>query len=199
VSLRPPTPDPAAAAAAAARFAATADAPVAYAVHDLPVGRVVLAATRRGLARVAYEDHGGGLDAVLDDLAARLGPVLLEQPARLDEVRRQLDAFFAGDREAFDLELDLALATPFGRRVLAAARAIPRGRTATYGEVARRAGSPGAVRAAGTALGRNPVPIVVPCHRVLPASGGLGRYTGGEHRKAALLAVEGVAPEGPTG
>jgi methylated-DNA-[protein]-cysteine S-methyltransferase len=191
--LTPPAPDRAAAAAAAARFAATAPADVTYAVLDSPVGTLVAAATPRGLARLAYEDEDGGVDRVLDAIAARLSPRVLEAPARLDAVRRELDEYFAGRRRAFELPIDWSLAGPFGRRVLQATAAIPFGATSTYAEVAAHAGSPKGSRAAGNALGANPVPIVVPCHRVLRSGGGLGGYTGGLHRKEALLRIEGVA------
>jgi methylated-DNA-[protein]-cysteine S-methyltransferase len=180
------------AAAAAARFAAAARADVAVAVEDSPVGRLVLARTGRGLVRVAYEDLAGGLDPVLEELAARVSPRVLEQPARLDDVRRELDAFFAGTLVRFTVPVDLRLAGGFGLEVLRATRRIPPGQTRSYGEVAALAGSPRAHRAAGTALGRNPIPIVVPCHRVLPSTGALGSYTGGSQRKRALLALEGV-------
>jgi methylated-DNA-[protein]-cysteine S-methyltransferase len=191
-SLTPPAPDPGAAAAAAARFAATAPADVTYAVLDSPVGTLVAAATSRGLARLAYEDEDGSVDGVLDAIAARLSPRVLESPARLDDVRRELDEYFAGRRRAFDLPIDWTLAGPFGRRVLRATARIPFGATSTYAEVAARAGSPKGSRAAGNALGANPVPIVVPCHRVLRSGGGLGGYTGGLDRKLALLRIEGV-------
>jgi methylated-DNA-[protein]-cysteine S-methyltransferase len=152
----------------------------------------VLAATPRGLVRLAYEDFNGGLDAVLEHLALRVSPRILEAPARLDDVRRQLDDFFAGRRRGFDLTLDLALARGFTRRVLEATAAIGFGDVGTYGSVAAGAGSPKATRAAGNALGANPIPIVVPCHRVLRAGGGLGGYTGGVDKKVRLLALEGV-------
>lgn len=190
--LAPPPFDPDGAAGAAERFAARAEPDVAYAVHDTPVGRVVLARTRRGLVRVAYEDFNGGEDAVAEDLATRLSPRVLRAPARLDDVRRQLDEFFAGDRRGFELPLDWSLAHGFGRKVLQATARIPFGETGTYASVAARAGSPKAVRAAGSALGRNPMPIVVPCHRVLRSGGALGQYTGGVERKIALLTVEGA-------
>jgi methylated-DNA-[protein]-cysteine S-methyltransferase len=192
--LTPPPLDSDAATAAAARFAATAGADVSYAVIDSPVGRLVAAGTPRGLARLAYVDDSGGLDAVLDALAARLSPRILEAPARLDPVARELDEYFAGRRTAFDLPVDWALVAPFGRRVLRATAAIPFGATASYAEVAASAGSPRGSRAAGNALGANPVPIVVPCHRVLRSGGALGGYTGGLHRKEALLRIEGVLP-----
>ena len=190
--LAPPAFDPADAAAAAARFAAAAPADVSYALVDSPVGALVAAATPRGLAALAYEDHHGGVDAVLDALAQRLSPRILEAPAKLDPVRRELDEYFAGSRTAFDLPLDWALAGDFARRILQATAAIPFGQVRTYGEVAARAGNPKAARAAGRALGSNPIPIVVPCHRVVGAGGRLVGYTGGLHRKEALLRVEGV-------
>ena len=190
--LAPPAFDPADAAAAAARFAAAAPADVSYALVDSPVGALVAAATPRGLATLSYEDHHGGVDAVLDALAKRLSPRILEAPAKLDPVRRELDEYFAGSRTAFDLPLDWALAGDFARRILQATAAIPFGQVRTYGEVAARAGNPKAARAAGRALGSNPIPIVVPCHRVVGAGGRLVGYTGGLHRKEALLRVEGV-------
>jgi methylated-DNA-[protein]-cysteine S-methyltransferase len=190
--LTRPAPDPAAVVDAAARFAATAPADVTYAVLDSPVGKLVAAATPRGLARLAYADDDGGPDEVLDAIAARLSPRVLEAPARLEDVRRQLDEYFTGGRQAFDLPIDWRLAGPFGRRVLQATAAIPFGATSTYAQVAARAGSPRGSRAAGNALGANPVPIVVPCHRVLRTGGGLGGYTGGLRRKEALLRIEGV-------
>jgi len=191
--LAPPVFDPADAAAAAARFAATAPADVTYALVDSPVGPLVAATTPRGLACLSYSDHEGGVDAVLDRLAAKLSPRILEAPARLDEVRRELDEYFEHRRTRFDLPVDLSLASPFGRRVLEATAAIPFGEVSTYARVAAQAGSPKATRAAGNALGANPIPIVVPCHRVLHTGGkGVGRYTGGVHRKEALLRLEGV-------
>jgi methylated-DNA-[protein]-cysteine S-methyltransferase len=190
--LAPPTFDPADAAAAAARFAATAPADVHYALVDSPVGTLVAAATPRGLAALSYEDFRGGVDAVLEALASRLSPRMLEAPARLDDVRRELDEYFAGRRRDFDLPIDWALASAFGRRVLHATAAIPFGQVSTYGAVAAEAGNPKASRAAGRALGANPIPIVVPCHRVVGAGGRLTGYTGGLHRKVALLRLEGV-------
>ena len=191
--LAPPAFDPADAAAAAARFAATAPADVTYALVDSPVGTLVAAATERGLACLSYSDHDGGVDAVLDRLAAKLSPRILEAPARLDDVRRELDEYFEHRRTAFDLPVDLSLASPFGRRVLQATAAIPFGEVSTYARVAAEAGNPKATRAAGNALGANPLPIVVPCHRVLHTGGkGIGNYTGGVHRKEALLRLEGV-------
>jgi methylated-DNA-[protein]-cysteine S-methyltransferase len=190
--LAPPTFDPADAAAAARRFAASAPADVHYALVDSPIGTLVAAATPRGLATLSYEDFDGGVDAVLDSLASRLSPRMLEAPARLDDVRRELDEYFEGRRHDFDLPIDWTLASSFGRRILTATAAIPFGQVSTYGKVAAQAGNPKASRAAGRALGANPIPIVVPCHRVVGAGGRLTGYTGGLHRKVALLALEGV-------
>jgi methylated-DNA-[protein]-cysteine S-methyltransferase len=187
--LTPPTADPA---AAVARFAATAPADVAYAFVDSPVGTLVAARTERGLACLAYEDLGGGADPLLERLATEVSPRVLHAPARLDDVRRELDEYFAGSRTAFDLPLDFALMKPFARKILAVTARIPFGVTSTYGEVAAEAGSPGAGRAAGGALGSNPIPIVVPCHRVVARNGTLHGYTGGLHRKQRLLELEGV-------
>jgi methylated-DNA-[protein]-cysteine S-methyltransferase len=192
MTLTPPTTR--GAAEAAARFAATAPADVHYAVVDTPVGRLVAARTERGLARLAYEDHNGGLDLVLDALAERLSPRILERPAKLDDVRRELDEYFAGTRTAFDLPVDLSfMHGAFSRRILEACATIPFGEVSSYRAMATQAGSAGAVRAAGNALGANPVPIVVPCHRVLRTGGNLGGYAGGVERKAQLLALEGIA------
>jgi methylated-DNA-[protein]-cysteine S-methyltransferase len=191
--LDPPTIDPAALQAATARFLAGAQPDVAYAVVDSPIGALVAAATPVGLVRLAYEDFNGGVDAVLESLAGRLSPRILEQPAKLDAVRRELDEYFDNKRQDFDLPIDWSLYSDFGRRVLQATAAIPFGRTATYGEVAAAAGNAKASRAAGRALGANAIPIVVPCHRVIGTSGKLTGYTGGMHRKEALLRLEGIA------
>jgi methylated-DNA-[protein]-cysteine S-methyltransferase len=190
--LAPPPFDPADAAAAAARFAATAPVDVAYAIADSPLGTLVLAGTDRGLAIVAYADVDGGVAAALDRVALRLSPRMLELPSRLDQPRRQLEQYFAGSRTAFELDIDWTLVPGFGRRVLEATAAIPFGQVSTYGAVAAEAGNPRAPRAAGRALGANPVPIVIPCHRVLNASGALHGYTGGLERKETLLRLEGV-------
>lgn len=195
--LPAPAHDPAAAAAAAARFTAAAaargDADVAYAQIDSPVGRLVAAATPTGLVMLSYEDFRGGLDAVLDELARRLSPRIVEAPARLDETRRELEEYFAGRRTRFEVPLDWALSSAFTRRILQATARIPFGTTATYGEMAAAAGNPRASRAAGRALGSNPIPIIVPCHRVVGTSGRLTGYTGGLERKIRLLAVEGIS------
>jgi methylated-DNA-[protein]-cysteine S-methyltransferase len=189
-----PPADPDAAAAAATRFAERfgARAEVGYAVLDSPVGRLVVAGTRRGLARVAYADFHGGVDAVLDELAAALSPRILEDRARMAGIARELEEYFAGRRTAFDVRLDWGLTKGFGQRILQATARIPFGATSTYRGVAAGAGNERAVRAAGNALGANPLPIVVPCHRVLRTGGSLGGYTGGVDRKLRLLALEGV-------
>ena len=188
----PPDHDPAGAAAAAARFAAAARPDVAYAAVDSPVGRLLAATTARGLVALRYEDDDGGRDAVLERLAARVSPRILEAPARLDDVRRELEEYFAGERRAIRRAVDWALVGGFGRRVLAATAEIPFGETRSYAQVAQRAGNARASRATGNALGANPIPIVVPCHRVLRPAGPrrLHRRT---ERKQALLLIEGVA------
>ena len=149
-------------------------------------------APARGIARIAYELENGGVDSILDDIALRLSPAIVEAPARLDTVRRELEEYFDGRRRQFDVALDWALTTPgFRRRVLEECARIPFGATRTYQDMAIGAGSPSAFRAAGGALGSNPIPIIVPCHRVLASSGGLGGYTGGLERKRTLLSIEG--------
>ncbi len=195
MSLPPPDLQRGEAAALAARTAARAAAdgiaPIAYARVDSPVGRLIAVVTPRGLARIAYELENGGLDSILDDVALKLSPAIVEAPARLDAVRRELEQYFDGRRHDFDVALDWALTTPgFRRRVLQECAQIPFGATSTYKQMALAAGSPKAFRAAGGALGSNPIPIVVPCHRVLASSGGLGGYTGGLERKRLLLSLE---------
>jgi methylated-DNA-[protein]-cysteine S-methyltransferase len=174
--------------------AAAADAgllDVAYATLDSPVGPLLLATTPRGLVRLAYLDDDAASDDALADLARRVSPRVLSAPRRLDEPRRELDEYFAGRRDRFELPIDWRLMTAFGRRILEATAAIPYGSVATYRDVASGAGSPRGFRAAGNALGANPLPIVLPCHRVVHAGGGLGGYTGGLDRKRRLLALEG--------
>lgn len=173
---------------AAAAAAGVVD--VAYSVHDSPAGKLLLAATPHGLVRLAYLDAADE-DRVLQELARRVSPRILLAPRRLDEERRQLEQYFTGGRIAFDMPLDWRLCAGFGRRVLDATARIPYGALATYKQVAAEAGSPRAPRAAGNALGANPLPIVIPCHRVVHSGGGLGGYTGGLERKQLLLGVEG--------
>jgi methylated-DNA-[protein]-cysteine S-methyltransferase len=164
---------------------------VAYATVDSPLGPLVVAATPRGLVRLAYtgsRDEG----EVVEDLAGKLSPRILEAPERLDDVRRQLDEYFEGRRVDFEVTIDWSLTHGFTGKVLRQTARIGYGKTSTYAEVAGRAGSPRAVRAAGNALGSNPIPVVVPCHRVLRTGGALGGYTGGVERKEFLLRLEGV-------
>jgi methylated-DNA-[protein]-cysteine S-methyltransferase len=163
---------------------------VAYARLDSPVGGLLLAATPAGLARIAYLDDEAAQDAVIQDLATRISPRVLAAPRRLDDPRRELDEYFSGRRQRFECRLDWELMTDFARRIMAATAAIPYGSVSTYREVASLAGSPRGARAAGNALGSNPLPIVLPCHRVLHTGGGLGGYTGGVDRKRRLLAIE---------
>jgi methylated-DNA-[protein]-cysteine S-methyltransferase len=166
---------------------------VAYAEADSPIGELVLFVTPRGLLRVKYADEP--IDGVLAELAARVSPRILHAPSRTDEARRQLDGYFGLRRRTFDLPIDWSLVHGFATDVLRETAAIPFGDVRTYGQIATRAGSPRAARAAGNALGSNPIPIVVPCHRVLHADGGLGGYSGGLDRKRYLLALEGSLPD----
>ena len=167
---------------------------VAFEPHDTPLGRLLLGATAKGVVRVGLP--GESEAAVLEELAGRISPrVLRAAPEAVARARRQLDEYFAGRRQRFELPLDWRLATGFRRDVLRATARIPYGRTRSYAEVAARAGRPRAFRAAGTALATNPLPILVPCHRVLPAGGGLGGYRGGGAVKARLLALEGNQAE----
>ena len=164
---------------------------VAYRTIATPVGELLLAGTGRGLVRVAFPRQGH--DEVLASLAQTVSPRILRAPGRLDQVSRQLDEYFAGHRTVFDLPLDFRLATGFRREVLAHLPAIPYGRTESYAQVAAATGSPRAVRAVGTACARNPLPVVVPCHRVVRSDGTAGGYAGGPDAKHALLALESAA------
>lgn len=166
---------------------------VAYTTTDSPFGRLLLAQTKRGLVRVGLPNQD--TDLLLADLSARVSPRVLEAPAALDEVRRELDLYFAGKLDSFDLPLDWRLSSGFRQRVLQAIDRIPYGQTRSYTEMARKAGNERAVRAAGSACGSNPIPLVVPCHRVLRTSGALGGYGGGLPMKQALLELEGVLDE----
>jgi methylated-DNA-[protein]-cysteine S-methyltransferase len=168
---------------------------VAYASTDSPFGQLLLAKTSRGLIRVGLPNQDA--DELLVDLAARVSPRVLEAPAELDEVRRELDLYFEGKLDSFDLPLDWRLSGGFRQRVLRAINSIPYGQTRSYTEMARKAGNERAVRAAGTACGSNPIPLVVPCHRVLRTGGALGGYGGGLPMKQALLELEGVLDESP--
>ena len=161
---------------------------VAYRTLDTPVGTLLLAATGTGLLRVAYATEGH--DKVLATLAARISPRILSAPRRLDTVARELDEYFAGRRRGFDLPLDFSLSTGFRRLVLHHLSDIAYGHTASYAAVAAAAGNPRAVRAAATACATNPLPVVVPCHRVVRSDGSVGGYVGGPAAKHTLLRLE---------
>ncbi len=161
---------------------------VAYRTVDSPVGPLLLAATEAGLVRVAYASEGQ--DAVLQALADRISPRILNAPARLDAPARELDEYFTGRRRDFDLPLDWRLSAGFRRAVLSHLTEIGYGQTASYAAVAALAGNPRAVRAAATACATNPLPVVVPCHRVIYSDGRIGNYLGGPEVKRALLALE---------
>lgn len=163
---------------------------VAYTTTDSPFGTLLLARTPRGLVRVGLPNQDD--DKLLVELAERVSPRVLEAPGQLDEVRRELDLYFAGKLDRFDLPLDWRLSNGFRLRVLRAITRIPYGQTRSYTEMATKAGNERAVRAAGTACGSNPIPLVVPCHRVLRTSGALGGYGGGLPMKQALLELEGA-------
>jgi methylated-DNA-[protein]-cysteine S-methyltransferase len=164
---------------------------VAYTSFDSPVGALLVASTPKGLVRVAFASEDQ--DAVLDQLAAALSPRILRAPNRLDRAVHQLDEYFAGTRTTFDLDLDLSLSAGFRQLVQRCLPLIAYGRTASYAQVAEMAGNPRAIRAVGTACATNPIPIVVPCHRVLRSDGSLGGYRGGPAAKALLLDLEAAA------
>ncbi|HTZ12859.1 MAG TPA: methylated-DNA--[protein]-cysteine S-methyltransferase [Mycobacterium sp.] len=179
-----------------ARLAAAADRDglldVAYRTLDSPVGALLIAATPAGLVRVAFSSEGH--DAVLQSLSDRISSRLLHAPHRLDAVARQLDEYFSGRRHTFDVPLDFQLSHGFRRVVLGhLAVDVGYGTTASYATLARLSGSPKAVRAVGTTCATNPIPVVVPCHRVVRSDGSLGGYRGGPAAKRALLDLEGVA------
>ncbi len=167
---------------------------VAYRTIDTAVGRLLLAATSRGLVRVAYdcENH----ERVLAEIASRISPRILNATWRLDAAAREIDEYLAGARRRFDLPLDFRLSRGFRREVLRRLRRIAYGRTASYASIAAAAGSPRAVRAVGSACATNPLPLIVPCHRVVRSDGTIGQYAGGAGVKRKLLAMEG-ATESP--
>jgi methylated-DNA-[protein]-cysteine S-methyltransferase len=177
------------------RLAAAAQAEgildIAYRTMDTPIGSLLLAATDVGLVRVGFAIEGH--DAVLQALSERVSPRILHTPARLDVVAAELDEYFGGRRHGFDVRLDWRLSAGFRRTVLDRLGDIGYGQTATYASVALLAGNPKAVRAVGTACATNPLPVVVPCHRVLRSDGGLGGYRGGADAKRILLAMEAAA------
>ena len=164
---------------------------IAYRTIDSPVGSLLLAATEAGLVRVAYASEGH--DTVLQALADRISPRVLNAPARLDEPARELDEYFGGHRRSFDLPLDWRLSAGFRRAVLSHLTEIGYGQTASYAAVAGLAGNPKAVRAAATACATNPLPVVIPCHRVIYSDGRIGRYLGGPEAKRTLLTLEEAA------
>ncbi len=163
---------------------------VAYSFVGSPFGDLLVAVTKQGLIRIDYPNHD--FDQSLEELAAKVSPRVLESARSTERVRRELEEYFERKRRSFTVDVDLSLVHGFTRKVLEQAARIPFGAVSTYREMATRAGSPRAVRAAGNALGSNPIPIVVPCHRVVRTGGGLGGYTGGIDRKVTLLRLEGV-------
>jgi methylated-DNA-[protein]-cysteine S-methyltransferase len=169
---------------------------VAYAPVDSPFGKLLVARTDRGVVRLALPKHRGtqqSEDEVLEDLARYVSPRVLESPSRLDEERRELEEYFEGRRDRFEVPVDWTLTPPgFRNRALHAVARIPYGKTRTYGEIAKAAGNARAFRAAGTACGRNAIPLIVPCHRVVQSGGGVGNYGGGPEMKRALLDLEGA-------
>jgi methylated-DNA-[protein]-cysteine S-methyltransferase len=166
---------------------------VAYGTVETPMGRLLVAATELGVVRIALPRES--FDDVLERLAARVSPRVLELPSRVDDARRELDEYFAGRRREFDLALDWQLVrAPFTSNVLEGVRHVPFGEAITYGEAAAIAGNPRAFRAAGNALGSNPIPVVIPCHRVVRTGGALGGYGGGPEMKRFLLEHEGWLP-----
>ena len=175
----------------AERAAAEGLVDVAYATVDSPIGPLFVASTDKGLVRLWF---GAPPDSMLQQLALRLSPRVMEAPAKLDPVRRQLDEYFEGARTHFDLPLDWSLSHGFAQRVLEATNRIPYGQVSTYGTVADKAGNKAASRAAGRALGTNPIAVVVPCHRVIGANGSLTGYGGGMAAKEYLLRLEGYLP-----
>jgi methylated-DNA-[protein]-cysteine S-methyltransferase len=164
---------------------------VAYELHDTPVGRLFVAVTEHGVCEISYDADAEG---EAERLARSFGTRVLRSPRPTDEVRRQLDEYFAGKRREFELEVDLRPAREFGRIVLEELARVPYGELTTYGTLAVRAGRPRAARAVGTVMNRNPVPIVLPCHRVVGSSGSLVGYAGGLDRKRTLLELEGALP-----
>ncbi len=164
---------------------------VAYTTVDSPIGALLLAATPRGLVRVAFGSEG--IDSVLATLSEKLSPRVLRAPQRLDQAARELDEYFAGRRREFDLAVDLSLSRGFRQLVQTHLPEIGYGQTASYRDVAARVGRPGAVRAVGTACATNPLPIVLPCHRVVRSDGSLGGYLGGLEAKSLLLHLESAA------
>jgi methylated-DNA-[protein]-cysteine S-methyltransferase len=169
---------------------------VAYAFVDSPFGKLLVARTDRGVVRLKLPGGRDGKvtdDETLEALATYVSPRVLEAPSRLDEERRELEEYFEGKRDHFDVPVDWSLTSSgFRSRALHAVARIPYGKTQTYAEIARAAGNDRAYRAAGTACGRNPIPLIVPCHRVVQSGGGIGNYGGGPEMKRSLLGLEGA-------
>ena len=161
-----------------------------YCAIRTPIGRVLVAATEAGLIRVSFRRTEASF---AEELRRRLDAEVVRSPARTADIVHQLRAYFAGERRTFDVRVDMSRLTPFHRRVLMAAATVPAGQVVSYGEIARRIGQPGGSRAVGQALGRNPLPIVIPCHRVVASGGRIGGYTGGLAIKRKLLRIEGAA------
>jgi methylated-DNA-[protein]-cysteine S-methyltransferase len=162
-----------------------------YDVVDSPVGPLLVAATDRGVIRISYHPDP---DEHLDQLARLVGPRVLRSARHIEPAQRQLDEYFDGRRRAFELDVDLRGTAPFSGRVLTELARVPYGETTTYGALAARAGAPTAARAVGMVMNRNPIPIVLPCHRVVGAGGSLVGYAGGLERKETLLRLEGALP-----
>jgi len=162
---------------------------VAYELHDTPVGRLLIAVTDHGLCEIHYDADP---EAEAERLARLFGNRVLRSARPTDAARRQLDEYFAGERREFDLPVDLRPAREFGRTVLEELARVPYGEVTTYGALATKAGRPRAARAVGTVMNRNPVPIVLPCHRVVGSTGSLVGYAGGLDRKRTLLELEGA-------
>lgn len=162
---------------------------VAYDVVDTPLGPLLVARSQRGFCRIEYDPEP---EHDVEVLARRFGARVLRAPRAVDAARRQLEEYFEGRRRRFELPLDVRTAAPFGRRVLEELALVPYGQVTTYGSLAGRAGRPRAARAVGTIMNRNPIPIVLPCHRVVGATGALVGYGGGIERKAELLRLEGA-------
>jgi methylated-DNA-[protein]-cysteine S-methyltransferase len=168
---------------------------VAFDFADSPLGRLLVATSPRGLCRISYDADP---DAEIERMSRAFGARVLRSAGPLDEVRRQLDEYFEGRRREFELETDISELTPFNQAVLRRLARVPYGQVTTYGELASQAGRPRAARAVGSVMNRNPLPIVLPCHRVIGSTGSLVGYGGGLERKEKLLRLEGALPEGRT-
>jgi methylated-DNA-[protein]-cysteine S-methyltransferase len=170
------------------RDAAVADLDVAYDLVDSPVGELLVGVSEAGVCRISF-----GGESALDALAGTYGPRVLRSSRPVERVRRELEEYFDGRREQFDVAVDLSVLPEFQRAVLEELRRVPYGVVSTYGRLAARLGRPRSARAVGGALNRNPIPIVVPCHRIVGANGSLVGYAGGLERKRVLLSLEGVS------